>query len=424
MEGMEKIEIRVKNFFNFLFNIKNVQKNEVLTENKINDGSNSFVLDKNKMYKNLYDELIMDNEELKENAELMKHISDNYQDNYNLLYFFLRHNEAIDNKEIYKYLFEESEESISKKVSNLLILSNEVFTNPEIVKLINNEAISNIYGIIKSKRLMQNKEFVDYFIKFIKTNGLNDLYYNTNLMEIALNEHIDFNLILLIGQVNSEKLISYLKENSSKELFDKIASIKNSRLKKYLVSKIYTEINEDLISTLIDFFNIKDVRDQLLDKNSFYYKILIKGAKESNIKEYASKDSLFSYDVDYTDDIFQNMIHYFDSLVNHYIYFNEDNKVVHTPVLYYIESMKNKLNNYFDLMSKINSGELSDKEQQRIKLQYSHILNNNNFKQFCLESLSENAGTSIDGNLEAYWDYIMNNIPDDIDDYSYTYKKR
>lgn len=420
MEGMEKIEVKFKNFFNFLFNISRIQKAE---ENKANYKLNTFVIDKNKMYKTLYDELIVDNEELKENSELMKHIGDNYKDNYNLLYFFSRHNEAIDNKEVYKYLFENSEESISKKISNLLALSKEVFVHPEIIKLINDEAIGNIYGIIKSRNLMQDKNFVDCFIKFIETNNLNDLYCNTNLMEIALNEHIDFNLILLIGQVNSEKLSSYLKENSSKELFDKIASIKNSRLKKYLVSKIYTEVSEDLISALIKFFNIKDVRDQLLDKNSFYYKILIKD-KESNIKEYASKDRLFSYDVHYTDDIFQNMIHYFDSLVNHYIYFNEDNKIVHTPVLYYIESMKTKLNNYFDLISKLNSGELSDKEQQRIKLQYSHILNNNNFKQFCFESLSENAGTSINEDLEAYWDYIMNNIPDNIDDYSYTYKKR
>lgn len=380
------------------------REQETRINNKIQNLNNI----KNTYYKTLYEYKLILHRDILNNPVIKGLIGNDYYFNYLLICLLEKAPIIYQNDTITKivYYFIKN----NKRFNALNILSKieeKVFENRELLSVINTNYFNNLQEIFYSNILMNDNNFVQFLLSKLKTKK-NDSNYSLDIknMERALQAKLDYELVWQIGyrKFDCEKSLDYFEENSGVELLDSIAAIKNIKFKKYLLSILFCSTDMRKINILEKFFNIKEIRDQLLNPNSFYYQFLIL-PQFDNL--YGTKEALFHFDSQIFEDFdFQKMIHYFDSRVSHYIYYYDHRKIVRVPILAYIATIHKKINTYCFFIDSIYSADIDLSTEDLLVEKYKDILTIP-FVGMCIDSLSENENKSLPKDEIAYWDYLM-----------------
>lgn len=282
------------------------------------------------------------------------------------------------------------------KLRELLTLNRNVLADTRLLSRINDPCYPQIKDILKSITLMSNQKFRDYLAR---TNILkNRNYTNICLMERAFREGLSFDLVLALGSDNHAK--NYFSMNMSKELLDQVHNAKTKILKKQILSIIYDCNDDKILNILVRFFEIDDVREQLLDENSFYYNFLIKPIYMGiSHREYGSIDELLST----CSKGFDNYIlacnntdilsHAFDCITGPYIYYHNDRRVHAVPANKFTSSFNNQISQFHQALEMVNM--LDDSiSQEYLSQKYENILNDD-LKVIATRALIENEDTKM-----------------------------
>ena len=307
------------------------------------------------------------------------------------------------------------------QINKLMKLDARVFENPDFKTIITDVAFDYVDNVFCTPELVDNNDFISYFIKYMKENWFWCCgYYNTEEMVQALQANLDYELVANLG--SKEMLNKYLSQHMSEGLLGKIATIQNQSLKNYILSHIF-EFGDKTLTILSKFLEFPEIRKQILDENSLYYYMLVGLATpDDDTKYYGAKAGLFtfrdSYDIFY-DFQFDQMVHYFDTLVGHYIYFYSNDKVYQVPLLAYIKNCRKKIDDYIHIDMLVNSIDITDDELEKLKKKHHNLLHSS-FKDLCIQALSRSTRETLTQEQIDEWDHLLEVVPAEIEDDNYS----
>lgn len=404
---IDVIESELNCLYNRLFDAEDPMEMDVLTETEkkpIYDKIKELESKKNDKFKKLYEEKIKSYPAVLNNPLLKELIKEDYHYNYLLICLLEKAPIIYSDNELAKI--------ICKCISDdglemLLKLDSHVFENKELLSLINHPSFRQLENIFSNPILMNDVNFINYLLDKIKTNSIpyGTYYSDTKHMEQALRSKLDYELVLSIGCYDTLK--AYLQINVSSSLFENIANIKNDNLMKLLLSVLFNSSKEK-INILAKFFTIQEVREQLIDPDSFYYHLLITPLLQKNNENfYGTKEALFSFNTKvFYDFDFNGMIHYFDTLVNHYIYYYEKGQIQYVPIVIYISSIRKRIEKYNNIHDIVYSAENSEDEMDILEEKYKNVLNKG-FFDLCIDALDKNKNKVLSNEEIDYWSYLL-----------------
>lgn len=211
----------------------------------------------------------------------------------------------------------------------------------------------------------------------------------------------------------------------SKELLDQVAKSKTKTLKKQMLKMIFNCNDEGILETLVSFCDIDEIRDQLLNENSFYYKLLIKPLKKGiALEKYATVEEV----VKACSKGFDNYIltcentdmlaHSFDCITGPYIYYFRDGRIHTAPVSRFTKSFNSKIDKFHQVLNFINLLP-SGKEQDYLSAKYEKYLDDD-LKDVAKMAILDNEDVELSElELNEWNNYInttYNAITDDMDD--------
>lgn len=366
---------------------------------------------KEEYYKKAYADNKFDLLQLDKYEEISNILDNNNEFRFKLACFFSNNSFILEDEakvnEICKFIYKHDFKMES--IKELQKLSTHVFEQLSTIKLLNFYGYRHCDHILASDILMSNKDFVSYLEKFVYSTNLTDYYFtNIKFMEIALNEHLDFELILAIGSRNLFE--EQFKNNIDLDLLNTIANINNKELQIELLNEIFGPVyDKKHLEVLMKFFAFEEVREQLLDPTSLYYGVLIKNmATTEYTKNYGSIDEIFYFD-NYTvflEADYEAMIHYFDSLVKHHIFFYEGGHIRHVPVLTYIEKATKAANEIERVFNEVYLTEEGISDEDWAK--YADYIDQNSIYVF-MRTLRDCKDEWLNKEDMEYWDYILQN---------------
>lgn len=310
------------------------------------------------------------------------------------------------------------------RLRELLSMRRYVFIDCEFLNKINHPNYENMKEIFRSLTLTSSNKFREFF----KGSTIRDnrIYDNSRLMERALKEGLDTELVMALG--SKRHADEYFRINMSKELLDHINSAKTKTLKKQILSVMYDCNDEKILNILVRFFEIDEVREQLLDENSFYYSLLIKAIDEGvSHREYGSIDELLSRcSKDFDNYILycnntDSLSHSFDLLTGPYIYYHRDRRIHAVPVNRFTNSFNQHVTHFNEALETINMlDEFAN--QEYISEKFSDVLNDD-LRALATASLIENEDIKMSeeevSNWNSYIDstygYLMDGFGDNIE---------
>lgn len=292
----------------------------------------------------------------------------------------------------------------------LLSLNRNVLADSRLLSRINDKSYPQIKNILKSITLMSNQIFREYLAQFhIQENRT---YDNVLIMENAFKEDLNLDFVLALG--SKTHINDYFHKNMSKELLDQIANAKTKRLKKQILAMMFGCFDEKTLNILVRFFEIEDVRDQLLDEKSFYYALLIKPLYEGiSHKDYGSIDKLLSTCSNrWDDDIFNasseninTLAHIFDSVTGPYLYYHKNRQVHKVPVYKFTKSFNNNVDKFYEVLDILEKAKINEQTEELIK-KYDIFLYDD-LKDAAVHALLENEDLKMSDKEIADWnDYI------------------
>lgn len=379
-----------------------------------------YIIEKKTIYQKQYDKMLEGMPELKNNENYRQALTGNIEFDTLFLELIVKYPHIINNMDFLMPIvnFINHGDKVIK-VRELLNMNRGVFDDHVLLNKINDANYENIKEIFRSIPLMSSIEFKDYF----KNIGIlpNRCYDNIQLMEKALKEGLNLDLVLALG--SKDHAHDYFNENMSLELLDHIANSKTSNLKKQILSIIFDCEDEKILNILVRYFEIKDVRDQLIDENSFYYELLIKHIKMgASHKDYGSIDKLLSTCSKGFDNYIlacnntDELAHAFDLLTGPYIYYHEDRRIKRVPVNKFTSSFNKRIDLFNKALEMINMLDIKA-NQDILKEKYEDVLNDD-LKDIAIHSLKENEGIKLTSEETKDWnDYI--NATYATDDFSY-----
>lgn len=368
-----------------------------------------YIIEKKNIYQKQYDKMLEGMPELKTNENYRQALTGNIEFDTLFLELIVKYPHIINDMNFLMPIvnFINHGDKVVK-VRELLSMNKGVFANNTLLNKINDVNYENIKEIFRSIPLMSSIEFKDYFKNI---NILpNKCYDNIQLMEKALKEGLNLDLVFALG--SKDHAHDYFNENMSLELLDQIANSKTANLKKQILAIIFDCEDEKILNILVRFFEIKDVRDQLLDENSFYYELLIKPIKTgANHKDYGSIEKLLST----SSKGFNNYIlacnntdelaHTFDLLTGPYIYYHEDRRIKRVPVKKFTSSFNKRIQLFMSALEMINMLDIKA-NQDILNEKYEEVLNDD-LKDIAIHSLRENEGITLSSEEKKDWnDYI------------------
>lgn len=366
--------------------------------------------------------------ELKSNSNFQKLYSRSERSNYIILSYFVKHLSLCENPKILEelelFIYDCHTRSsirrtyhkdVKEKISKLSALQPAFFQHEAFVKYLNDFRFGYLDEYFETKEIMRNKKFVNFLLSIVNDSHFleyDEYHHISGEMISALKEGLDTEFIFSMG--NKKRYKSYLSRYTKEELLNIILNIKSMDVKKKLLADTFNIVDTSKLLMLLEFINFEDVRLQLLDENSFYYELLIKPLLIKRDKDnalldndYASISSVVYFNIeDFNDFEFNKMIHHFDRLTKHYIYFYFENEVKRVPVLFFIQTMRRKIDLWIALDTFPYSIEVTDEENEYFQTYFKDYIDRY-FEDIAIEALEENIGKCLSKDDEAYWDYLL-----------------
>lgn len=249
----------------------------------------------------------------------------------------------------------------------------------------NNDKILNILAryfeieVIRNQLLDENSFYYNLLIK--------PIYEGISHKEYASLESIDTN-----QEFNNMEV--------SKELLDQIAKSNTKTLKKQMLKMIFNCNDENILNILMAFLDIEEVRDQLLEENSFYYNLLIKPLKRIKGSEnYASIDEVLNAcarnfdDCILTCDNTDVLAHSLDCVAGPYIYYIREGLIHFFPVCSFTKSFNTSISNFYQVLEFINMVP-EGKDQDYLSNKYEKYLNDD-LREVAKEAILDNEDTVL-----------------------------
>ncbi len=364
-----------------------------------------YILEKQAIYKRQYDKKINERIDLLENKTYKELLTGNIEFDALFLELICKYPHIVDDMTFLMPIvnFINAGDKIDR-LNQLLAMNRNVFTDAKLLNRINDKNYDNIKNIFKSLTLMASKSFRDYFKYVTVTSNRN--YDNILLMEKALKEGLNLDLVVALGSENHAS--EYFRRNMSKELLDHIANAKTKTLKKQILGVMYNCNDDKILSILVRFLEIEEVRDQLLNENSFYYQLLIKPIYEGiSHKEYGSINELLSTCSKEFDSYIlacnstDNLAHAFDCLTGPYIYYHKDRRVHAVPVNRFTSSFNRQIDEFNQVLDMVNTLD-SPIDQEFLSRRYEKALNDN-LRVIAAQALGENEDVKMTDEEIANW---------------------
>ena len=173
----------------------------------------------------------------------------------------------------------------------------------------------------------------------------------------------------------------FMNMEISQDLLDQVAKSKTKTLKKQILAMAFNCSDDNILNILVNFLEIDDVRSQLLDESSFYYKLLIKPiSKGTRSDKYASVDEVLSAcskrfnDYILTCDNTDMLAHSFDCITGPYIYYFRDGKVHSVPVSKFTSSFNRRIDKFHQVLDLVNRLDRVE-DQEYLCIKYENYLN-------------------------------------------------
>lgn len=382
MKRLDVVNAKLKKLYDILFDVNNSQDANKPSEKDIESAKEEirkYEREKTVLYLREFNKLIKQMPWLLENEVYKNIMTHNAEFDFLFLQLINKCPNLINDNNLLMPIVNFVNTGTKKydKVRELLALNRNVLSDSKLLNRINDKCYPQIKEILKSFTLMSSQKFREYLANL---NVLGDKEYNNvRLMERAFKEGLDLDLVMALG--NDAQAKDYLTINMSKDLLDHINKAKTKTLKKQILSIMYDCDNDKILNILVRFFDIEIIRDQLLDENSFYYKLLIKPISRGITPDkYASTDEVIStcskgFDnyilaCDNTD----ILAHSFDCITGPYIYYFRDGKVHSIPVSKFTNSFNSKIDKFHQAFDIINVLPNSS-DQEYLNTKYEKYLN-------------------------------------------------
>lgn len=401
MKRLEIVDAKIRKLTEMLFDTDNREA--------IQSDLRKYIIEKKSIYKKQYDKMLESMPELKNSENYRQALTGNIEFDTLFLELIVKYPHIInDNAFLMPIVTFINGSDRTTRVHELLKMHRSLFEDANLLNKINDANYEGIKDIFRSITLMTNPSFKEYlksaYIYPDKT------YDNISLMEKALKEGLNFDLVLALGSNHLAK--EYIEANFTKELLDHIASAKTTNLKKQILSIIYDCDDDKILNILVRFFDIEDIREQLTNENSFYYDLLIKPIKMGTThKDYGSIDKLLSTCSKGFDDYIlacnntDELAHAFDLLTGPYIYYHEDRRIKAVPVKSFTHTFNERIDIFNKALEMINMID-NNEDIAYIKEQYEALLNDD-LKLIAYASLRENEDKRLSKQEISDWnDYI------------------
>lgn len=372
MKRLDIVNGKIKKLSSILFDtsINGCSKDEIeLVKNEIR----KYALEKKAIYQRSYDKRIKEMPWLKEHETYKELLTPNVEFNALFLELIHKYPYIVDDMNFLMPIvnFINGGDKLAR-LRELLSMRRYVFIDSQFLNMINHPNYEDMKDVFTSLTLTSSSKFREFF-KDIAIRE-NRKYDNTRLMEKALKEGLNLDLVLALG--SKRHADEYFRINMSKELLDHINSAKTKTLKKQILSVMYDCNDEKILNILVRFFEIDEVREQLLDENSFYYNLLIKAIDEGvSHRDYGSIDELLtrcSKDFDNYILYCNNtdlLSHSFDLLTGPYIYYHRDRRIHAVPVNRFTSSFNQYVSRFNETIETITMlDSLKDQEYMSEKL--------------------------------------------------------
>jgi len=294
MKRLDIVTAKLKKLYGVLFDSKNFTGSDKISSEDIENIKNEirkYEAEKKTLYLKESNRFLKEMPWLMGNETYKKILTNNAE--FNCLFLELLHKcpNMVNDMEILMPIVNFINGNMNKiaRLREVLSFNRNVLNDAKLLRRINDNCYPQIKEILKSITLMSNPRFREYLANSYILNERT--YDNVRLMERAFKEGLNWDFVLALGSYRHAK--DYFRMNMSKELLDHIASAKTKTLKKQILSIMYDCQNEKILNILARYFEIGVIREQLLDENSFYYKLLINPLYEGvSHREYASIESI------------------------------------------------------------------------------------------------------------------------------------
>ncbi len=294
MKRLDIVTAKLKKLYGVLFDSKNFTDSDKISSEDIENIKNEirkYELEKKALYLKESNKFLKEMPWLMGNETYKKILTNNAEFNYLFLELIHKCPNIVNDMDILMPIVNFINGGTNKiaRLREVLSFNRNVLNDAKLLRRINDNCFPQIKEILKSITLMSNPRFREYLAN---SYILSDRTYdNVRLMERAFKEGLNWDFVLALGSYKHAK--DYFRMNMSKELLDQIASAKTKTLKKQILSIMYDCQNEKILNILARYFEIGVIREQLLDENSFYYKLLISPLYEGvSHREYASMESI------------------------------------------------------------------------------------------------------------------------------------
>ena len=387
--------------------------------------SKLFALRKKK-WKKLYEEKLKLFPNILDNPVMKEILKDDYEKNYCFLKLVEKapsiYTDIEQTSAVYQYITDNHADVFPNiyLIDHLIKLDARVFENPDFKTVITEVAFDCVRHVFGTPELVDNNDFISYFIKYMKENWRWGYIFNKELtkeMVQGLQSHLDYEFVTNL--VSEGFLKEYLKKHMSEDLLGKIAAIQNQSLKNYILSHIFGFGNKTL-TILSKFLVFPEIRKQLFDENSLYYYMLVKLATpDDDTEDYGTKAALFSFrnrDIfDALECEFDLMVHYFDFLVEHYIYFYSKGKVYQVPLLAYIKNCRKRIDYYIHIDMLVHSIDITDDEFEKLEKKHHNLLHSS-FRDLCMQALSKSTRETLTPAQIDEWNHLLEIASTEIED--------
>lgn len=390
---------------------------------------------------NLYihelEELKNDHPEVLKNGEVEKLFDVNAKSNCLIFKFLIKHPEIYTStyitSEVGKFIYDwgkngkkriVSPVSVEKKINVLDKIQPAFYHYTNFIEFLNNYYFEYLYAYFQNETMMDNPRFIQFLLSIVQNPEKNirgtEEYHQVDYFALsALAENLDIEFVYALG--NKKKYNNYLSCRYKEEVFSLINSIHDTELKKKLLIDIFGLKKLEYLPILMKFFAIPEVQEQLLDPSSFYYQLLIKplttkeedstncenNTEPLNDFDYASIGEVIRFHSDdFNNGELDKMIHHFDKHVGNYIYFYYENEVKRVPVLYYIQTMRQKTEMWKKLNLLTSSHNTSLNTCETLFELFAYYTDNT-FQDFARDSLVENIGKCMTSEEEDYWTHLL-----------------
>ncbi len=236
----------------------------------------------------------------------------------------------------------------------------------------------------------------------------NSFYYNLLIKPIYEGvSHKDY-AVMELSKIPQE----YMNIEISQDLLDQVAKSTTKTLKKQILAMAFNCRDENILNILVNFLEIDEVRSQLLDENSFYYKLLIKPISKGIASDkYASIDQILSTCSTRFNDYILNcdntdiLAHSFDCIAGPYIYYFREGQMHSVPVSKFTSSFNGRIDKFHKILAMINMLDNS-KQQAYLNTKYEDILNDD-LREVARNAILDNEDAKLSlAELEAWNSYI------------------